>query len=1459
MKQIFTTLLLAMASTAGFAQQWIDMTDDYITNPRYDGNNYEGWLGTQLSGYNPKENAEHYEKTYYTYQSLSGLKPGTYRLSLNAFYRMGSATNDYSLYSSGNYSGNQYAQLYAESSVGFYSTPIAPSSSATLSQSPGGNVIWVEGNRWGGKCIPDNMEAAYYWFKDGYYLNSVECEVGDDGTLEIGIYKNTWVQADWTCLDNWKLEIWGTIKNVTSITLSEKTLELVPWETHTLTASVLPEDATYPNVSWSSTNDAIASVDNTGKITANATGICYIVATAKDSGKKTAQCKVTVTTNEPTAENIVINEIMSANVDVYLDPSLNYGSWVELYNPTDKGVTLGGLYVTDDPENLKKHRLVDNYGSIPAHGFAILNFDHFEIWTEASYRQIDGKLNCDGGTIIISDGTDIFAEMEYPEAIARTSYARLTDGGDEWGITGNPSPGASNEENGGFAFMQLDMPIVDKDAQLFTGQLQVCVNIPEGATLRYTTDGTAPTLTNGYTSETGIFTINYTTCFRFRLFQEGYLPSRVVTRTYIYNNGNEPFPIISVVTNSNNIYDTNMGVFQKGPYGRPGSGQTEKCNWNMDWDRPVSFEYITTNNECIVSQECDFSMCGGWSRAWTPHSFKLKAKKTYDFENFFKAPLFDKKPFVKNKTLQIRNGGNDTSCRIKDPALQQIVARSGLNVDYQEWQPVHVYINGSSYAVLNMREANNKDHAYSNFGIDDDDLDQFEMSPDSGYVQMNGTDESFLRLVELSESAADEDTYEEIGKLLDLDEYINYMAVELYIGNGDWPQNNVKGFRDIHDGKFHFVLFDLDGALQTSTPFTTFFDKEYYTFDRLHGFDYTKGYSVEGNQYYKPILFVTLFRNLLKNDTFRKRFIDTYCIVGGSIFQQSKVSEIVNDMCDYMSSGGYVNPWSTGNTLINSFTSNYNANLTSQLKTTSDMKLSSVTRQSAQISANIPEAKILYNDIELPYANFNGYLFGPITLKAVAPVGYRFAGWTGGVSSVEKTIFTTGSNWKFYDKGSLDGVNWKAASTSYDDSSWSSGAAIIGYDYNNMHPDIVTETSGNRPCYYFRKSFTLSNTPSESDIFYLNYVIDDGMIVYVNGTEAGRYNMPSGNVSYSTVASTYAPNNPDTGTMTISGSLFKKGTNVIAVEVHNNNTTSTDIMWDASLSTFTQNDEVDFISTDAEYQVPSSGVQILTAIFEDVDEEDMLAEGITPVRVNEASAANSMYINDYYKKDDWIELYNTTPDDIDIAGMYISDDIKKPKKYKVPTDDVNINTIIPAYGYKIIWCDKLSNREVEGASIHASFKLAAEGGDVIITTNDYSDVLHYDQHIGTQTFGRYPDGANDTYVMNTPTIAKANVLSSYDTLYIAPQPEPDAIRSYTKEGGMTIAYVDGVINVKSEDSPIQHVNIYTTSGMRMAATANRRNGEQFVSVYVATLPKGIYIVSATTESGDECHIKFIIK
>ena len=356
--------------------------------------------------------------------------------------------------------------------------------------------------------------------------------------------------------------------------------------------------------------------------------------------------------------------------------------------------------------------------------------------------------------------------------------------------------------------------------------------------------------------------------------------------------------------------------------------------------------------------------------------------------------------------------------------------------------------------------------------------------------------------------------------------------------------------------------------------------------------------------------------------------------------------------------------------------------------------------------------------------------------------------------------------------------------------------------------------------------------------------------------------MPSGTILYNDVATTHAHNNPDTGQMTLKGSLFKKGKNVIAVEVHNNSTTSSDILWDASLSYIVQNNTQTYISTDEEYTLPSTGSQAVVAEFENLSDIDILAEGITPVRINEVSAANSIYINDYFKKNDWIELYNTTDADIDIKGMTISlitDKSKTEKRhdYQVPTNNVKLNTIIPAHGYKVVWCDKL---DIIGADIHTNFKLETKGGEVIISTDSYTDKLEYEQHLGTETYGRYPDGANDVYVMTNPTIAKANMIGSYDTLYVKPlNPTPDAIKSYSKEGSIAIAYVGGVVNVKSEDAAIRSVDVYSMSGMKMEASTFANAGNRFVSVNVADLPKGIYIVKATAEDGDENHIKFIIK
>lgn len=179
------------------------LTNDYtvfIVNPSYDNNNYDWWDGTPLSGNNPDNNAEHYNNNFDTYQIVVGLPAGRYQLGLQGFYRKGSYTNDYELWSVGDKDNNN-ALIYANSSVGSYSKPLVSASSAALNESLGGIAASV-GN---GSFIPDNMEAAGAWFRAGYYKNYLNVQVGADGKLIIGIKKDVLISGDWTIIDNWTL------------------------------------------------------------------------------------------------------------------------------------------------------------------------------------------------------------------------------------------------------------------------------------------------------------------------------------------------------------------------------------------------------------------------------------------------------------------------------------------------------------------------------------------------------------------------------------------------------------------------------------------------------------------------------------------------------------------------------------------------------------------------------------------------------------------------------------------------------------------------------------------------------------------------------------------------------------------------------------------------------------------------------------------------------------------------------------------------------------------------------------------------------------------------------------------------------------------------------------------------------------------------------------------------------
>ena len=1461
MKKIVCLAATIAMSAITYAQTWVDITEEYVKNPSFENNSNEGWqIQSNANSTNTDyEGQEFWNGTWNIWQDITVPVPGKYRVCVQAFYRPG----DNSSRAVDNYkNGTEVITCY------LYANKDQVLLKSVYSETSQWNVGWgcwsPSGGGWGqGEYYPNDMSSASAFFNDyGAYYNELETNVDDNCQLTIGIRNSQNRNSNWTMMDNWQLFWYGTIVEPKSIAFPESKVTMKQGEELQLTTSFNPADATFKRIIYTSSNENAATVNENGLVTARKPGITTITATSAHNENITARCIITVEANEVSAKSVIFNEIQQSNLDMFLDPSFNFGGWVELYNSTDNPISLDGLYITDDPNNLQKMALhSDLHGIVPAHGFCTLWFDHLSRWAP---RMMNFKLDCDGGNLYLSDenGT-ILSQLAYPPAITRTSYARTIDGGNIWNYTDQPTPTASNATSS-FASTRLEMPSINAEGGFFTSSFTASVVIPSGATLRYTTDGSTPTLTNGKTSDNGRFDISETTILRLRFFKQGQLASPVLTRSFIYKDRDYTLPVISLVSDNKNLYGNDYGIFVRGNgNGRPGNGQSSKCNWNMDWDREANIEYFNETGRAVFSQEVGVEAAGGWSRAWEPHSFNIKAGKAYEGLNHMDFQFFENKPFLRHKGLKVRNGGNDTDCRIKDPAIQEVVRTSGLYIETQSYKPVHIFHNGKYIGVENLREPNNKDYAYANYGIDTDNLDQWKMSPDSGYVQQTGTRDVWEQWYTLAQSASDALAYEQIKQLVDIEEYSNYMAVELYLAGNDWPKNNIKAFRERSEGKsnsrFRFVLFDTDHAFSQTNPFTWFQSTQWYNFDKLYGVSdlYPSG------RIYGEIEFTTIFLNMLQNEEFKKQFADQFCIVAGSVFEQSRSAQVINQMV------AHVNPamslegrsaTSSANSVRNYFTNSRQSSLISSMRNFLDLGSSTY----VSLSTNIDEATLRVNDLQVPTNKFQGTLFLPITLQASAPVGYKFLGWRTAEGGDRTVIFEKGSEWQYYDQGSLDDTEWKA--TSYNATDWDSGKAPLGYftsDANNSRGyhtflDYGGNSNNKYPTYYFRKQVNLTSTPKTSDTMTLDWVADDGFVVYVNGKEAGRFLMDNApeQPTFNDYADTYADANPESGTMQLRASFFKKGNNVIAVEVHNNAANSTDIYWDAALYKTTQTTG-DFISTEEKIELNVTGGTHLEATYEPLSSSELAISDAHPVKINEVSAANDIYVSDLFKKSDWIELYNTTDQNIDVEGMYLSDHLEEPEKWQIAAGNKNVNTIIPAHGHLVIWADKT----VGNNQLHADFKLNNEDSCLVLLTaadKSWADTLVYCHHDGYHTVGLFPDGSSDLYVMERPTIGQTNVLTTMAIAWQEPvinKPEgpiDDYIRA-TKDNDLMAIHYDGKA-ITLHASATARLDIYTPSG-QLVYTARIQPETAYA---LSSLPHGIYIAKATI-GDDETTLKFTIQ
>ena len=165
------------------------------------------------------------------------------------------------------------------------------------------------------------------------------------------------------------------------------------------------------------------------------------------------------------------------------------------------------------------------------------------------------------------------------------------------------------------------------------------------------------------------------------------------------------------------------------------------------------------------------------------------------------------------------------------------------------------------------------------------------------------------------------------------------------------------------------------------------------------------------------------------------------------------------------------------------------------------------------------------------------------------------------------TLIEEGSSWKYLDDGSDQGLAW--TQIDFDDTAWSAGNAELGYGDGDEETvvDYGLDEDNKYITTYFRHAFSVNN-PDDIQTLTLGLKRDDGAIIYLNGTEALRSNMPSGIISYDTFASS-AVSGSDEDTFfewVISANEITDGQNVVAVEIHQVSGSSSDISFDLELT-----------------------------------------------------------------------------------------------------------------------------------------------------------------------------------------------------------------------------------------------------------------------------------------------------
>jgi len=694
-----------------------------------------------------------------------------------------------------------------------------------------------------------------------------------------------------------------------------------------------------------------------------------------------------------TAQDIVINEVEGANTSVIKDEDGSSSDWIELYNWGDTPIDLSGFGIS----NKKSEPLKWVFPSVvvPAKGFLLVFASGKDRKTIPLHTNF--KVSASGEFMTIADPSGaIIDSIQTPSMISDVSYGRIPDGSMNWAILSKPTPGKTNNDS--LLLPRCQTPAISKLGGFYSGKVTVEITSTDtNAKIYYSLEGSEPTTNSNPYS--GLIEITKTSVLRARCFTPEFSPSEIANETYFINE-NFTLPVVSVTTDPYNLWDKKYGIYVD-------DGGYPNCNSFQDWERPVNIEYFEKSGDIGFKLDGGVKIHGGLTRIVAQKALNIYAKKKYGTDEI-DDKLFADKDITNFKSLVLRNGGNDYKFGIfRDPMMMTLV-KGQMGLETPAFNYVIHFLNGKYWGIECLQEKFDENYVAANNHLDADSINLIEYQAYTSLPVIDaGTDGGYYDLLNFVQNndLSIKSNYDYVASKIDIENYINYNIVEIYIDNGDWPGNNIRLWNTSRlRSKWHWLLCDLDFGFGLS-PFG-------YVVD--HTNDNTLAVATQpdfSGTWPNPPYSTLLLRSLCSNSEFNQKFINTCCDRLNSTFLPDRVKGIINSFKTLLSPE-IVRHQARFPESAPNWNNEINVMLTFADKRANNVFVHLMSKFNLQkyktltFNADSAKGQIQINTLLLNSFPWSGKYFPhiPVTISALPKSGHTFNGWSDGDTSRVKTV-----------------------------------------------------------------------------------------------------------------------------------------------------------------------------------------------------------------------------------------------------------------------------------------------------------------------------------------------------------------------------------------------------------------------------------------------------------------------